>query len=141
MKNSALWLCAVWMAALASPVLAQTSAADRRIDVTVLDEQYEPRATVAEIAVVEGWPRTGEVPASRRARVWVSPERARWAREERTVLGTLAYGAIVVEWPFKGADYLVKQVLKEAGDAAVLEPADARDAVLRAAERLLAPAS
>ena len=39
MKNSALLLCAVWMAALASPVLAQTSAADRRIDVTVLDEQ------------------------------------------------------------------------------------------------------
>ena len=38
MKNSALLLCAVWMA-LASPALAQTPAADRRIDVTVLDEQ------------------------------------------------------------------------------------------------------
>jgi proteasome accessory factor C len=32
-------------------------------------------------------------------------------------------------------------VLKEAGDAVVLEPADAREAVLHAAERLLAPAS
>jgi len=30
-------------------------------------------------------------------------------------------------------------VLKEAGDAAVLEPADAREAVLAAAERLLTP--
>jgi outer membrane receptor protein involved in Fe transport len=39
MKNSALLLFAVWMATLASPVLAQAPAADRRIDVTVLDEQ------------------------------------------------------------------------------------------------------
>ena len=39
------------------------------------------------------------------------------------------------------AYYLVREVLKEAGDAAVLEPADAREAVLHAAERLLAPAS
>ena len=39
MNNSARLLFAVWMAALACPVLAQTPAADRRIDVTVLDEQ------------------------------------------------------------------------------------------------------
>ena len=32
---------------------------------------------------------------------------------------------------FKGDDYLVREVLKEAGDAAVLEPAEAREAVLR----------
>ena len=32
---------------------------------------------------VHGWPRTGEVPDSRTARVWISPERARWAREDR----------------------------------------------------------
>ena len=48
-------------------------------------------------------------------------------------------GSVVVELPFKGIDYLVKEILKEAGDAAVLEPADAREAVLAAAERLLAP--
>jgi proteasome accessory factor C len=48
-------------------------------------------------------------------------------------------GSIVVEWPYKGTDYLVREVLKEAGDAAVLEPADAREAVLAAAEGLLAP--
>jgi proteasome accessory factor BC len=69
--------------------------------------------------------------------VWISPEQARWAREERTVLAELPDGAIVVEWAFKGTDYLVREVLKEAGDAAVLEPADAREAVLAAAERLL----
>jgi outer membrane receptor protein involved in Fe transport len=38
MKNAALLMLVVWMAALASPALAQTPA-DRRIDVTVLDEQ------------------------------------------------------------------------------------------------------
>ena len=48
---------------------------------------------------------------------------------------------MIVEWAFKGERYLVKQILKEAGDAAVLEPADVREAVLAAAERLLAPSS
>ena len=103
-----------------------------------LEETYEPRRDLDPIADIEGWPRTGEVEGSRIAHVWISPEQARWAREERTVLSTLADGAIVVEWPFKGADYLVKQVLKEAGDAAVIEPADLREAVREAAERLVA---
>ena len=49
-------------------------------------------------------------------------------------------GALVVELSFAGEDWLVREVLKEAGDAAVLEPADAREAVLRAAERLLVAA-
>ena len=114
---------------------------DRVKHVTVLDEQYEPRATVAEIAVVEGWPRTGEVEGSRVAHVWISPEQARWAREEKTVLAELPDGAVIIEWAYKGEDYLVKEVLKEAGDAAVLEPADAREAVLKAAERLLTAAA
>jgi len=55
------------------------------------------------------------------------------------VVAELEDGGVVVELPFKGVDYLVKEILKEAGDAAVLEPADAREAVLAAAERLLAP--
>ena len=42
MKNSALFVFAVWVAAVASPVLAQTPAADRRIDATVLDSQGLP---------------------------------------------------------------------------------------------------
>jgi proteasome accessory factor C len=113
---------------------------DRVKQVTVLDETYAPRASVDEIAVVEGWPRTGEVEGSRVAQVWISPEQARWMREERTVLAELPDGAVIIEWAYKGEDYLVKEVLKEAGDAAVLEPADAREAVLRAAERLLVAA-
>ena len=114
---------------------------DRVKSVAVLEESYEPRAGLDPIADVEGWPRTGEVSDSRIAQVWISPEQARWAREERTVLAELPDGAVIIEWGFKGEDYLVKEVLKEAGDAAVLEPADAREAVLHAAERLLAPAT
>jgi proteasome accessory factor BC len=55
------------------------------------------------------------------------------------VLAELPDGSIIVEWAFKGERYLVKQILKEAGDAAVLEPADVREHVLAAVERLLAP--
>ncbi|HEX5780899.1 MAG TPA: WYL domain-containing protein, partial [Solirubrobacteraceae bacterium] len=86
-----------------------------------------------------GWPRTGVVEGSRTAHVWISPEQARWASEERTVLAELPDGAVIVEWGYKGTPYLVREVLKEAGDAAVLEPADAREAVLAVAEGLLAP--
>ena len=114
---------------------------DRVKSVAVLDEPYEPRAGLDPIADIEGWPRTGEVGGSRVAHVWISPEQARWAREERTVLAELPDGAVIIEWAYKGEDYLVKEVLKEAGDAAVLEPADAREAVLHAAERLLTAAT
>ena len=109
---------------------------DRIKSATVTDERYEPRPEVDAAADIDGWPRTGEVEASRRARVWVSPERARWAREERTVVGELGDGAVVVELSFAGTDWLVREVLKEAGDAAVLDPPEAREAVLAAAERL-----
>ena len=64
----------------------------------------------------------------------ITAEQARWVREQRTVLAELADGEIVVEITFKGLEFLVREVLKEAGDAVVLEPADAREAVLAAAE-------
>jgi predicted DNA-binding transcriptional regulator YafY len=109
---------------------------DRIKSATITDESFEPRADVDPAADVDGWPRTGEVPASRRARVWVSPERARWAREERRVVAELEDGAVVVERGFAGIRYLVRDVLKEAGDAVVLEPEDARSAVHAAAEAI-----
>jgi predicted DNA-binding transcriptional regulator YafY len=111
---------------------------DRIKSATVTDETFEPRPDVNPAADVDGWPRTGEVPASRRARVWISTERARWAREERTVIAELDDGALIVELGFKGLDWLVREVLKEAGDAAVLEPEDARAAVLEAARSVRA---
>ena len=114
---------------------------DRIKSATALDERFERREDLNPIADVGGWPRTGTVEGSRIARVWISPEQARWAREKRTVVAELEDGAVVVELPFKGTDFLVKEILKEAGDAAVLEPADAREAVLTAAEALLALSS
>ena len=113
---------------------------DRIKSAAVTDQSFDPRPDVDPAADVDGWPRTGEVPASRRARVWISPERARWAREERRVISELADGSVIVERSFAGLRYLVRDVLKEAGDAVVLEPEDARDAVRAAAEAIAAAA-
>jgi proteasome accessory factor C len=109
---------------------------DRIKRVTVTDQEFEPRPEVDPAAAVDGWLRTGEVPASRSARVWVSPERARWAREARRVVEDWSDGSVVVELSFAGVDWLVREILKEAGDAAVLEPEDAREAVRAAVARL-----
>jgi predicted DNA-binding transcriptional regulator YafY len=109
---------------------------DRIKTATITDTTFEPRAQTNAARDVEGWPRTGEVPASRSARVWVSPDRARWAREERKVAQELEDGSIIVELSFAGTDWLVREIFMEAGDAAVLEPEDAREAVLAAAGRL-----
>jgi proteasome accessory factor C len=114
---------------------------DRIKRVTVTDAKFRPRPEVDPAAAVEGWLRTGEVQASRNARVWVSPQRARWAREARRVVEEWRDGSVVVELSFAGVDWLVREVLKEAGDAAVLEPEDAREAVGAAVARLREAAS
>ena len=114
---------------------------DRIKSAAVTEESFVPRADVDPARDVDGWPRTGEVPASRRAQVWVSPERARWAREERSVSAELADGSVIVELGFAGVDWLVRETLKEAGDAVVLEPEDARAAVRAAAEAIGAGAA
>ncbi len=106
----------------------------KRVDVTA--ERFEPRPEVDPGAEVDGWLRTGEVETSRAARVLVSPERARWAREARRVVQERRDGSVVVELSFAGVDWLVREILKEAGDAAVLEPEDAREAVRAAVGRL-----
>jgi proteasome accessory factor C len=109
---------------------------DRVRKATVERKGFKPRPEVDPAADVDGWPRTGEVEASRIARVWMSPERARWAREELRVSDELADGSVIVELAYKGESWLVRRVLQEAGDAAVLEPEDARASVLRAAQGL-----
>jgi proteasome accessory factor C len=109
---------------------------DRVKTAEVLDRAFTRRPEVDPAADVEGWPSTGEVEASRVARVWISPDRARWSREQRRVAQDLADGAIVVELPYKGTDWLVREVLAEAGDAVVLSPPEARDAVRDAVGRL-----
>jgi proteasome accessory factor C len=109
---------------------------DRVKTAEVLDEAFTPRPEVDPAADVDGWPRTGEVEASRVARVWISPDRARWSREQRRVAQELADGSVIVELPYKGTDWLVREVLAEAGDAAVLSPPEAREAVRDAVDRL-----
>ena len=111
---------------------------DRVRDVTPTDERFEPRPEVDPVADLDGWPRTGEVPASRTARVLFSPDRARWAAEQRGAAVQLQDGSVVAELSFAGTDWLVREVLREAGDATVLEPPDAREAIRSAAERLRA---
>jgi proteasome accessory factor C len=106
---------------------------DRIKSASETGERFVPRPDIDPAADIDGWPRTGEIPASRRARIWISPERARWAREERVVVAELEDGSVIVERGFAGVKWLVREVLKEAGDAAVLEPEDARAAVRAAA--------
>jgi predicted DNA-binding transcriptional regulator YafY len=95
-------------------------------------ERFERSDDVEAQLGTQHWLSEGEVTDARIARVWVSPERARWVREERTVVEELADGALVIEMPFAGTSWLVREVLKGAGDMVVLEPADAREAVLAA---------
>jgi proteasome accessory factor BC len=107
---------------------------DRIRSADVLGETFEPREGIE--PEMNSWPTTGEVPAAARARVWISPDRARWAREDGRVVQELKDGAVVVELPYGGHDYLARSILEEAGDAVVLEPEDAREAVRTAAEAL-----
>jgi len=102
---------------------------DRIKEATVSGEVFEPRPEVERLAGVEGWMTHGEVPTAHVARVWVSPERARWLREERTVVEELADGAVVIELPYAGTSWLVREILRGAGDLVVLEPEDAREEI------------
>jgi proteasome accessory factor C len=107
---------------------------DRIRSANVTGEKFEPREGVE--ADTRGWLRTGEVEGSQIARIWWSPERARWAREDKRVVEELKDGAVIVELPFQGSDWLVHQILSLGGDAVVLEPDEARAAVLEGAEAL-----
>ena len=105
---------------------------DRIREATVLDESFERRPGIE--PDVHGWLSTGEVPSSRSARIWVSPDRARWEREDHRVVEELADGAVIVERTYASHEWLARELLKAAGDAVVLEPEEARAAVLEAAE-------
>jgi proteasome accessory factor C len=111
---------------------------DRIKQAKLTDEGFEPRPEAEEIPGLGSWLTRGEVEDARVARVWVSPERARWLREERPVVEELADGAVVVELPYAGSAWLVREVLGGAGDLVVLEPEDAREAVRRAIAEVVA---
>jgi proteasome accessory factor BC len=105
---------------------------DRIKEAKLSGRGFQARPEVEEMPGLESWLTNGEVEDAKVARVWVSPERARWIREERTVVEELADGAVTVELPYAGAAWLVREVLKGAGDLVVLEPQDAREAILDA---------
>lgn len=111
---------------------------DRLHTVTETGDTFERRPEVDPAADIDGWPTTGELPSADVARVWIAPERARWAREDRRVSEELADGAVIVELPYAGDDWLVREVLAEAGDAVILTPSSARRAVHAAASSLAA---
>jgi predicted DNA-binding transcriptional regulator YafY len=108
---------------------------DRIKKAKLTSRSFEARPQVEEMPGLESWLTDGEVEDAKVARVWVSPERSRWIREERTVIEELADGAVTIELPYAGAAWLVREVLKGAGDLVVLEPEDARQAVLGALDK------
>ena len=55
-----------------------------------------------------------------------------------SVVAKLDDGSVLVEWTFKGSHYLIKEVLKEAGDAAIVEPEDIRQEIRETCEKLMA---
>ena len=101
---------------------------DRVRQVDVLDETFEPRPGVE--PDVHGWLSTGEVDSGSTARIWVSPERARWIREDHPNATELSDGSLIFERTYASYEWLAREMLKEAGDAVVLEPEEARRAVL-----------
>jgi proteasome accessory factor C len=107
---------------------------DRIKEVEATGASFEPRPEMEELASVEGWLDRGEVPAASVARVWVSPERARWLAEERTVAEELTDGAVIVEVPYAGTEWLLREVLGGAGELVVLEPEETRTAISEALE-------
>jgi len=105
---------------------------DRMKEALSTDREFEPREGVEEMLAEQEWLVHGEVTTAGIARVWVAPDRARWLREQRTVLEELSDGAVVVELPYGSSDWLAREVLKGVGDLVVLEPSEAREAVLKA---------
>ena len=57
-------------------------------------------------------------------------------REDHPTGTELSDGSLVFERTFASYEWLAREILKEAGDAVVLEPEEARRAVLEAAEHL-----
>jgi proteasome accessory factor BC len=105
---------------------------DRIREARTTGASFEPREGVDERLAEQEWLVHGEVTTAGVARVWVSPDRARWLREERTVLEELTDGAVIVEVPYGSTDWLVREILKGVGDLVVIEPEDVRQAVLEA---------
>ncbi len=107
---------------------------DRIKTADVKNETFEVRDGM--MPDLDGWAKTGTLSTATTAKIWISPERAPRAREDYEPALELKDGAILIDLPYGGLGWLVTEVFKFAGDAVVLEPAEAREAVRDAALEL-----
>ena len=115
------WRVHTWDRTVDGP---RTYRLDRMRSARLTDEQFEPR---------EGFdPEYLNEP--RLARVWHSPVVARWKVERGARL--LTDKAALAELPFKTDEWLLSEVLADAGETVVLEPVDMRVAVAARARAL-----
>lgn len=107
---------------------------DRIKTADVKNETFTPREGM--VPDITGWAKTGTLDTATVAKIWISPEHAPRAKEEYEPSLELKDGAILIDLPYGGVDWLVSEIFKFAGDAVVLEPEDARSAVREAAKSL-----
>ena len=103
---------------------ARTYRLDRMRSAKLTSDRFEPR---------EGFD-PNYLSEPRIARVWHSPEIARWKVERGA--RPLTDGAAVAELPYKTEEWLLSEILADAGETVVLEPASLRRLVARRAGEL-----
>ena len=91
---------------------------------------YEPRPEMADLDHSLG----GKVGI---ARIWFTPERARWELEGRPGAQPARGGAAVADVTYGSREWLVSEILRYRGQAEVIEPEVVRTQVRRSAEQLL----
>jgi proteasome accessory factor BC len=91
---------------------------------------YEPRPQMSDLDHSLG----GEVGI---ARIWFTPERARWELEGRPGAQPARGGAAVADVTYGSREWLVSEILRYRGQAEVIEPDVVRTQVRRSAEQLL----
>jgi predicted DNA-binding transcriptional regulator YafY len=100
---------------------------DRMRSAALTDERFEPR---------QGF-EPSRLRDARAARIWYSPQVARW-RIERGGAHPLVDGAAVGEAPVGSTDWLVGEIFSYRGEAIVVEPADLRRQIAERARELAA---
>jgi len=98
---------------------------DRMRSARMTKEKFEPR---------EGFEPT-RLRDARHARIWYSPEIARW-QVERSDARLLQDGAALGEAPVGSTDWLVGEIFSFRGEAVVLEPPDLRQRIAERAREL-----
>ncbi|MDX6591720.1 MAG: proteasome accessory factor [Gaiellales bacterium] len=99
-------------------------------DAALLDETFEPREEMHDLV-----PQLGGVVGT--ARILFSAERGRYEREGRPDVAALADGGALADVRYGSLEWLVPEILKNRGEAEVLDPPVVRERVREAAQQLL----